>query len=51
MAGGAPQKGFGPGKKKRGYEKAKDTKGTIKRLWKYVLMQTSMNCLTLKNHS
>ena len=36
MANNAPQKGFGPGNKKRGYEKAKDAKGTIKRLWKYI---------------
>lgn len=28
--------GFGPGKGKRSVEKAKDTKGTIKRLWKYI---------------
>ena len=28
--------GVGPGKGKRSVEKAKDTKGTIKRLWKYI---------------
>lgn len=32
----ARNRGFGPSKGKRSVEKAKDTKGTIKRLWKYI---------------